>query len=730
MRLALPRFDKSDILDHEGLLLRLERQWDDGTLSITRVRSDRPFMLDSGEHPTTMWFLTEWGAGRLRIASDKVSTIHDRPTKEQDPTGLEGWRLDEARRVQFILVTLDRLACPQSNKAINRHLAKVFTPEVAAKYGDAPPGSTVRKWMKSRGAVGHRTLANSAPKPGAGPRVKRLDSEVLKLRTDAALWYWTAREISLEDAHAEHVAWVDDYNKKRALDGLARVTACEIEWLRVRICQVQDYDTYSTKFGKAKADGFYKAGGIGVRASRFLEIGIIDHHTFDAWVGLEEIGDELLPAGRPTITAVFDVFTGCVSAVLHFTPPSLFNMLDAIKHANRPKMRRTRVGAEKYELLASIYGRFDTILPDNAWEFTGTSGQDSLQDLGTHIDWSRAGYPKDKALLERWWGTLISYLSSKLPATVFDPRVMKDLGYDASKDTVVAASDLRELLAEALAFYHINLHNGLNAQPARLWEKELKKWETIPVFVDDRQIDQIMGMVEEKTLTTAGIKMFNCVWYNQPHNLEAIISRNAADDASGRRRRGKKRSVGLRFKVKYNPADLSQVHVYDPSLGDYVTLECKEDFLRGLSKKHLDALLKWVEVQNLAFNTPHDRKIARATLNEAIRDAAPHVAQRQRNAFAALIDRGAGAETSGNIVVSHVPSSYSGMAPVTGHETAVATRSDGGRKPRGPRNRNARGRRKADSPVAAPLLPTTGGAVSFSDATSSECAADRDWSGL
>src|SRR5204863_4615309 len=60
------------------------------------------------------------------------------------------------------------------------------------------------------------------------------------------------------------------------------------------------------------SDLLYKPDGQGVRATRFLEIGIIDHHTFDAWVGLEEIGDELLPAGRPTITAVFDVYTGCV----------------------------------------------------------------------------------------------------------------------------------------------------------------------------------------------------------------------------------------------------------------------------------------------------------------------------------------------------------------------------------------------------------------------------------
>ncbi len=713
-------------------MLRLEREWDDGTLSMTRIRSDRPFVLDDGTPPTKFWFLTEWSEGRLVIAGSKVTVIGDRPRPEDDPTGLEGRRLDEARRVQFVLVQLDQRACPESNGAINRHLVQIFTPEVVAEYGSPPPGSTVRKWMKTRGGIGNRTLENCAPKPGAGLRIKRLDPEVRKLRNDAAIWYWTDREHSLEDAHAEHVAWVNGYNADRAKEGLTPVAPCGIEWLRVRICEIQDYDTYSTKFGKAKADELYKPDGQGVRATRFLEIGIIDHHTFDAWVGLEEIGDELLPAGRPTITAVFDVYTGCVSAVLHFTPPSLFNMLDAIKHANRPKLRPTQVGASKRDLLASIYGRYDTILPDNAWEFTGTSGQDSLQDLGCHIDWSRAGMPKDKARLERWWGTLISYLARKLPATVFDPAVMKDLGYDPAKDRVVAASDLRALLDEAIAFYHVEVHSGVNAQPARLWEKELRKWETIPVIHNDRQIDQIMGMVEEKTLTTAGIKMFNRLWYGHPENLAAIIARNAPDDPKGRRRRGKKASVRLRFKVKYNPANLTEIHVYDPTLRDYVTLVCKEEFLHGLSKKHFDVLEQWAEHQNLAFNTPEERKLARATLNHVIREAAPHVAQKHRNRFAALVEGGAGADTSGSIVVAHVPSSYSGMAPVIGHETAVATRSDGGVKPKGPRARKASGKpkRAVHTPAKKLTAPTTGEPVNFTRAAGHGARPDQDWSGL
>ena len=138
-----------------------------------------------------------------------------------------------------------------------------------------------------------------------------------------------------------------------------------------------------------------------------------------------------------------------------------------------------------------------------------------------------------------------------------------------------------------------------------------------------------------------------------------------------------------------------------------MTLECKEEFLRGLSKKHFDVLQRWAEVQNLAFNTPEDRKLARATLNDVIRAVAPHVAQKHRNKFAALVEGGAGAETGGNIVVAHVPSSYRGMASVTAHETAVATRSDGGAKPRGPRYRKGKPKLLLAAPLAPASLPNS-----------------------
>lgn len=258
MKLALPRISKSDVLEYDGEHLRFEREWEDGTLLMTRLASDRPFLID-GEVPTAKWLLQEFGK-RLTIVPDRVTAVHDWANHEQDECSS---RYREARRVQFVLTELDKRGCLLSIAAIKRHLAEIFTADAIQQYGDPPPASTVKKWMKTRGAIGQRSLESCMPKRGAGPRVKQLHPEVLKLRTDAAIWFWTAREHTVEDAHAEHVRAVTEYNVDRKRRGLAPVRSCCVEWLRVEIKKLQSFQTYSAKFGQAKAHAVYKADGLG-----------------------------------------------------------------------------------------------------------------------------------------------------------------------------------------------------------------------------------------------------------------------------------------------------------------------------------------------------------------------------------------------------------------------------------------------------------------------------------
>jgi putative transposase len=559
----------------------------------------------------------------------------------------------------------------------------------------------------------------------------------MKLRTDAALYYWADFGTTIEDAYAELQTWVDKLNGVRAAMHLKPVRSCSFEWLRIRISETEEFKTYSTKFGKEAAERRFKANGIGSKAGQLLELGFIDHHTWDNYCAVEEIDDELLPVGRPTVTAVYEQYSSCIlSAVLHLTDPSLDNMLDALKEANRPKLKPTKVGTDagKNELLANIYGKLDTIVPDNAWEFTGSSGQDCFADVGMSVDWARAGEAQDKSPLERFWRFLSLTLARKLPHAILDIRTTRLLGLKPCKVKAVLASDIRALLAEVVAYWHLRLHRGINAQPARLWEKAVRKrGGSIPVIRDHNKLDQMMGQVVETTLTTSGVTMFGDLGYTDREQVDDLLNRLAGTSPKGRTK-SFGQTARVRVKVKYNPANISRVHVYDRSRGDYATLTCTdENYVRGLSLKHHDAVKAWVACQNLAFNTPNDRKRARASLNQAIRERAPQLAMRHRKKFAALVEGGAGGSFVDGVAVAHAPSSYSGMAPTIGHETAVATRSDKGQlsKTPAPRKRRPSKSGSARSPNAVSPHATTGKPADFTLATGrAAIPGGGDWSGL
>ena len=701
MSYVLPQFDRSDDIVYDDETLRFEREWEDGTLSITRVRAQRPFLLDDGSSPTVEWFLTSLADGTLKLKSTKLSS-----TKRPAPShlGPDDKRLPRAQLIVFVNLALDRVGCPTSNTAIEVALKEIFTGEIVKQYGPIPPAPTVRKW-RAIGTPFNRNVAVSASQQGQGTRRKRKNDVMQQLLRDAALYYWSAREIEITvaDAVAEHEEGTKRYNESRGAEEDEIIPYSEAT-IRRKINATKTWDTYATKYGSDAADAHFKANGKSTRAFGRGEIGIVDHNDFDALVAIDDLGHDLLPVGSPTITAIMDDRTECVCAVVHVTPPSLYNMIDVIKHANAPKMQRTQVGvrAGKHELLASIYTKFDTILPDNAWEFTGSSGQDSMHEAGSHIDWSRAGMPQDKSKLARFWRTLRNYLAKKLPAARIDPKLMKMLGYDPSKQKAVLLSKLKELVAEAVAYYHLEVNTGMRAQPARLWEKETKRIGPPSVIRDAGQLDLIMGKTFTATLTTNGVEVFEGLTHNTQANTTAMLNRLAASAPKGRHKRVAT-TARVRVKGKYNPVNILEVNIFDPVLGDYVPLRCTdEDYAGGLSERHHETLIAFTEAENIAFNTPHERRMARATLNAVIREAAPEMATRHLKRAARILETGAIKDDAGN---PHVPSEFSFVSQAVPHRTAVADRKDGGVAPKMPK---VAGKPKKAAPKIETLAPQTG----------------------
>jgi putative transposase len=720
VRLPLPLFDRSDFLVYDGELLRLDQEWEDGSLALTRVRSHRPFLLADGSPPTADWFHAGWATGALCLMSSRRQPGRP-PAHEPAPNSRKAQR---AVTVQAVCTHLDQVNCPRSDAAIARALIALWTPEFERVHGERPPASTVRKWL-ARTFVDQRTLAGCAPRNGEGPRRARLDSAVLDLRTDAALFFWSERSVSVEDAYAELIRNIKALNKDRVAVGLKPVKACSKEWLRVRIRELENRTTYACKYGERAAAARFDANGLGALATQVLEICSIDNHTWDSLCGVDEVGEDLLLVGRPSVTAMFDHHTGCIlAAQVHACDPCLGNMLDAVKAANRPKLTPTRIGSRfgKNDLLASIFGKPDTILPDNAWEFVGVSAQDSFLDLGLSVDWTRAGQPQDKALLERFWRFLSMAVARKLPAAVYDPKLMRQLGYDPGKVRPVLLSDLRELVAEAVAFWHLKPYKRLGCPPAAMWERAVRRRGGIPVIRDDSKLDQLMGEVRETTLTTSGIILFDRT-YTDRASVGRLLNNLVGCSPRGRVER-LAQTARVRVKVKFNPADLSRAHVYDRTTGEYVALTCTDPHFAGLSTKHVDALRAYAELRNQAFMSREDTAIARAMLNDFIRDASPGLALRHRRKFAQLVSKGVGADTVGGVVKAHAPSSYSGMLPVIEHQPAMLTRTDAGRPPKGPSPRRAKPKRTT------PARREPRSASKSLQISELSTADEGDWSGL
>ncbi|WP_244286762.1 hypothetical protein [Caulobacter radicis] len=118
--------------------------------------------------------------------------------------------------------------------------------------------------------------------------------------------------------------------------------------------------------------------------------------------------------------------TRCIEGfLLSFEPASIYSVMECIKRGNRPKLHKGAL-AKRYPVLNQIFGRFDEIVVDNGKEFSGTSLEDAMADVGTTVRFAPVSSPTYKAVVERFFGTLNSLLNTKLPGAVFKTELLRE----------------------------------------------------------------------------------------------------------------------------------------------------------------------------------------------------------------------------------------------------------------------------------------------------------------
>jgi putative transposase len=715
------RFNAGELWTYCGLRLRFERHLGDDLLYFLDEARLSPFQIEDEDGqlraPSVEWALEAFATGDLKRERDPNGPPARTTAVFQDIGPSEAAEMDSMALLRaFVVRGLDALPLPpRSDRAYRIALAKLWAanPKEAAKFPHKPSPRAVRNWMDERGLPGDRPLSQMVSMSGRVPRAPRLCPLVRGELSRAALWYWSARRWSITDAYARLAQTLEKINLDRAtVPGLPPLVVPSAESMRREVRRTECFDTYREKFGQKAANTRFKACGIGLRATRILQLGTMDHTTLDGVAVID--GSAMLPLGRPHLTALMDVYSDCVvGALISFEPPSIYSVMECIKRANRPKMHLPR-SADQFPDLRCIFGRFDEIVVDNGKEFSGVAMQDAMTDAGFSLRLAPVASPTFKGIVERLFATINSLQNTKLPGGVLKPELLREFGYDPSKDAVLTLTELEEVLWETLTLYHITPRGGQGSPPAQLWASQATSG--IDTIGDDASLDKMLGKVEIRTVRRSGVELHGLTFHDVAKVsllLEDLIKYEPV-------RPRPKGSATARVKVKYNPACLSEIHVWNTHTHSYVTLPCLDENYGGLvSLWQHQELQRWATRKGEEFSTQADRLRVRANLCRMFEEMAPTLRGRELRAFARLQNSPkVQSRASGDAALAYAPARHDGLAPIIEHEPLASSRSDGGQKPSRPARMKKRPQAKARRPKTIQdhphLKPETGEVADFS----------------
>lgn len=677
----------------------LDQVMGNGFLLFRSERTSAPYQipLTSGEHvtPTVDWLRTQFASGLVRRLDHRSDASRAQKTaagREDDFDAILA-RDPRALMRQVVLSALDRMPhYSRSDHALRRTIASIWEAKPRHLVGKVPPSpSTVRRWLRERGQTGHRMLKAMVSMSGKVPRRKRLPGSVLRRMHEEAVAYWADHSKNIQECYDNFASYLAHLNRYLQSRDWALVPIPSKETFREYVRSLECYATVATKWGIDEAKKRFKAVGEGLAAHRPLLLGAMDHTQMDVHLVMDMRGWRYL--GCPWLTVLIDVHSRCIIGwVLSFEPPSIYSVTECIKRANRPKLWMAELFPDAPDLVG-IYGKFDEIVVDNGRELTGTSLESSMTDVGTSLRWAPVGSPTYKALIERFFRTLNELLNKRLPGGRFPINQLREWKLDPRKDAVLSLDELEDLLDHAIGVYHQELHTFLGEAPVAAWNRGVSV-QGGPQFIgDDAQLDKMVGAVVERTLSRSGIALFDLI-YHDPAITGPLLEDLAASQPMRKRREG---SATATVRVKYNPANIGSVHVWNPKRGVYQTLPCTEADADGLSKWQHERIQEWVRAEQR--ETQDERRELRCAFRAKLRSTASlGTAKRIQRAEARLLNSPKIHQiASEHLRLEYAEARHDGMAPIIPTVPLAAERTDGHSKPVRPARKGRKAKPKCVS---------------------------------
>jgi putative transposase len=486
-------------------------------------------------------------------------------------------RLAAQRRLVYVRCVL--AASPHHWNAVE--LKPLIAATAAQLCEVRPPSwSAVRRWARAYEAAGRDIAAllpsyagrgNRKAKASGKPLERYEETDYEKAQTVAALLeqairthYLQPQRVTVRAVYEKLETQIRKENQCRAPHD--QLPLPHISSLYRRIAALDPYERTLARYGRKQALAQYHVNAntpAAALATHPLARVECDHTRLDLLVVDEQ---SRLPLGRPWLTALLDVATRMVTGIqLSFAAPGYTSVMQALRHAIRPKdYVRERYPKLQHDWPA--HGVPETLVVDNGKEFHSRHFNDCCAQLGIAVDYAPPQCGWYKGSMERWFGTQNTKLLHELPGTTFS-NVTQRGAYDPQRHAVISLPALLELIHLWIVdLYQQQVQRGLGAIPYQGWQNGIVKH---PPRACARlaELDILTGCHAERRIGRAGLELFALHYHDAAlaHIRRALLP-------------------GVKAQLKYDPTDLSVIHVYDPTTQRYVAAAAVErDYARGLT---------------------------------------------------------------------------------------------------------------------------------------------------
>lgn len=610
-------FQDGTVFKIDDQLLMYKGDLGENFLNITDVRSGKMhYVIDPQTGlrtaPTKAWLLLSIAEGAVEIVTSPQAKKSASAIPIYDIDHDEIRTLDKKAEARVgLLFQLATEGVQSHDPRLAEHIRRIWKADYT-EFDDRPEVSTVRTWLRRTDPERPR-IEELISMTGRVPRAKRLDPEASRIVNEFANWYWFERGRKLTDVMAEaHVAVVK-LNVERKAGGIAPIKLPSRETFRREIRRIESRDLWALKFGEVAAKRHWAASMSAITASRALELVMIDDTVLDCVACVD--AERRLPANRPFICVAIDVATRCIVGwVLSFTPPSTHTAAECVRRIGTDKFNLDPKWTQRYPVLRQIAGKPNAIYSDNGSNYVSAAFVDILRDLGIMIRRAPIASPKSKAIIERFFFTLKTWLLEKLPGATLEPKIMRELAYNPEVKAVLLIEELESLIQEFINVYHISVHSGINTQPAAAWHRSISAHGR--QLLDTRKLAVLSWItVPNRRLTTGGVR-FKGLVYRDARTVNELLDANVPFEPMKPRIKG---SAACFVQIKYNPDNVGSILVRNRATSNYAEIPCvQKEYAEGLTLHQHGQIGAWAKARNLEFNTEAERLAALHGLNTFI----------------------------------------------------------------------------------------------------------------